>query len=481
MIFRKLFSVILIINLSIIFCCFFKKSLAKDEDDFSLEKFCPSFTENLDAQCQKLGVNECREYLEKCEKFYQKQSEIFENEIQKLEKKKKTLQNEIYFLDTKIKNLAYQIRKNNLIIKDLNLQLKDTQEGIKKTTAEINKVKENLMAILQLRYEQDQKSVLEILVLEEKLSKFFDNLVALEKLNAATQQFLRNLQDLKNQLQKQKDSMLEEKERLERTLVLVNLQKEESESVKAIKKNLLSQTKGQEDLYQKYLQRAKQKAQQIRKKIFELAQVPQAEALTLEQAYNLAKEVEKITGVRASLLLGLLKVESDIGKNVGQCNCKGKTFCRHPEIHWKEIMKKRQWPYFLQITKELGLDPQTTPVSCAINGGKVQWGGAMGPAQFMPETWLKLGYKKRVEEITGMKPANPWRVRDAFLAAGLYLADWGAASQKKWDEIGAVTAYLCGTNKMTRKCRISGGKSYVYNVMRYAEKFQQYVEEGIFD
>jgi peptidoglycan hydrolase CwlO-like protein len=449
--------------------------------NFEPSKFCPSFVENLDRECERLGVQACREYLEKCEKYYREKSAQYQSEISQLQQKSKTLQNQIYWLESKIKNLSYQIYKNNLIIKDLNFQIKDTQASIDQTNLKIEEIKENLANILQLRYEEDQRTLVEIFLAEETLSDFFDNLMALEALNLKTQELLADIKNLKSSLETQRDKMLGEKEKLERTQMLVQLQKEENQNLRSQKKGLLEKTQGQEALYQKYLEETKKRAQEIRKKIFELAQVPEAQALTLEEAYRLAVEVERITGVRPALLLGLLKVESDIGKNVGQCNCAGSAFCRHPDIHWKTVMTQRHWPYFEQITAELGLDPNTTPVSCAVNGGKVQWGGAMGPAQFMPETWVKLGYKKRVEEITGIRPANPWRVKDAFLAAGLYLADWGAGSQKEMDEIGAVTAYLCGTNRMTRTCRISGGKWYVYQVMKYASQFQDYINQGVFE
>lgn len=66
---------------------------------------------------------------------------------------------------------------------------------------------------------------------------------------------------------------------------------------------------------------------------------------------------------------------------------------------------------FYQITKKLGLNPDTTPISCPINdpckgliAGQNSWGGAMGPAQFMPTTWLS--YRNQVSKITGNNPAN---------------------------------------------------------------------------
>jgi len=452
---------------------------AKDSG-FNPDEVCPSFSKNIDAECEKLGVEECRRILEECGRYYQQKSEEYQSEIAQIKQKKTSLENEIWALTTKIRNLDYNIYKNNLIIKDLNLQISDTEKSIDVTGKKIAEIKEKLSVLLQLRYEEDQISLLEVLLAEENLSDFFDDLIALESLNKETQNLLKDIKELKTSLESQKNSMVSEKNQLEHTQILVNLQKEKSKDLQLQKKNILEKTKGEEVLYQKYLSESKKRAQEIRKKIFELAQVSEGEALTLEQAYNLALEVERITGIRPAFLLGLLKVESDIGNNVGQCNCGSAPFCRHPEIHWKEIMTQRHWPYFEQVVRELGLDPNTTPVSCAVNGGKVQWGGAMGPAQFMPETWVKFGYKERVEKITGVKPANPWRVKDAFLAAGLYLSDFGAASKREIDEIGAARAYLCGTTKLTWTCKIAGANTYTYNVMKYASRFQQYIDEGVF-
>jgi peptidoglycan hydrolase CwlO-like protein len=443
--------------------------------------FCPSFTENIDRECEKLGIDRCREVLDECEKYYQNRSEQYQTEIAQIKNKQKNLQNEIYSLSKKVKNLEYKIYKNNLIIKDLDFQIGDTGQSIKKTEEEIEKVKEKLSLLLQLRYEEDQKPLLEVFLAGDKLSDLFDNFMALETLNQETQDLLRNVKELKNSLEQQRNLMLSEKSGLENTQILVSIQKEESQNLQKQKKTILEKTKGEEALFQEYLKETKEKAKEIRAKIFELAQVGEGESLTLEQAYSLAREVERITGIRAALLLGLLKVESDIGKNVGQCNCGNRSFCRYPNISWKDVMTRRQWSYFERITTELGLNPNTTPVSCSVNGGKVQWGGAMGPAQFIPETWLSLGYKERVEAITGIKPANPWRVKDAFLASGLYLSDWGAASQSETKEIGAVRAYLCGTTKLTWTCRIAGGASYTYSVMKNANQFQEYIDKGILE
>ena len=464
-----------------LFVLFFSFHLIISADSFNSSSFCPSFTKNIDSQCDKLGVQKCQEVLGKCEKYYEQKSGEYQSQISAIKKKERNLSYEIRLLNNKVKNLNYQIYKNNLIIKDLNIQIGGTEKSIKETEDKISGIKEKLKTILELRREEDKRSVIEIFLLDKKLSDFFDDIIALEALNKKTQELLGNIKELKTSLEKQQESMLNDKSDLEKRQILADLQKKKSAEAKEEKSRILRITKGKESTYQKYLEETKKEAEKIRKKIFELAQVSSNQSLTMEEAYKLAVQVSRITKIRPALLLGLLKVESNIGNNVGQCNCDGRAYCRHPDIHWKNVMTRRQWPYFEKITSELGLNSNTTPVSCSVSGGKVQWGGAMGAAQMMPETWYKYGYKRRVENITGIKPASPWRVKDAFLAAALYLSDWGASSKREVDEIGAVRAYLCGTTRLTRACRIAGGRSYVYNVMKYADKIQGYIDKGILE
>jgi membrane-bound lytic murein transglycosylase B len=309
--------------------------------------------------------------------------------------------------------------------------------------------------------------------------------VALEILNNENKEVLSNIKNLKSYLEGQEDSLGADKEELKNVVWAQEFQKEQSQTTKQAQANLLEKTKGEEALYQQHLKETQEKAKEIRERIFRLAQIPETEAPSLEEAYKIAVYVEKVTGIRPALLLGLLKVESAIGQNVGQCNCASRVGCRYPDLTYKKVMSSKQWDSFEAITKELGMDINTTPVSCYVSGGKVQMGGAMGPAQFMPNTWmgkgLSYGYKQKVEAITGTIPANPWKISDAFLAMGLYLKDFRAANQKLSTEKGAVIAYLCGSSSMTPRCKAAGGDWYSNLVMKNAATFQGYVDDGVFE
>jgi len=191
------------------------------------------------------------------------------------------------------------------------------------------------------------------------------------------------------------------------------------------KSKLLTQTKGEEAAYQKMLTKAKADATAIKKRMYLLEGV--GLSMTLEEAYKHAKFAADRTGTRPAFLLAVLKQESSWGTNVGTGT-------------WKKDMHTRDQKAFLQICDELNLDPNQMPVSRKPSYG---WGGAMGPAQFLPATWLS--YKDEVARLTGHNPPSPWNIDDAFTAAALKLANAGANQKTASAEWKAAMIYFAGS------------------------------------
>ncbi|OGZ65920.1 MAG: hypothetical protein A3C58_00360 [Candidatus Staskawiczbacteria bacterium RIFCSPHIGHO2_02_FULL_34_10] len=404
-----------------------------------------SSTEN---SCQNLSSADCRATLEKCALYYDAQSAEISKDLTKTKQQKDTLQLQISNLRKKVTSLEYQINQGTLMVKDLSIQINDTQDSINSTSFRIEDSQKQISNILQEIYAQDKKPSF-IILLEGNLSDFFSNIAYLESLNSKISDLLESTSNLKDYLENQKGKQETEKGQLQKTIQVQSLQKKENEQNKKLQEGYLSLT---EEQYQQQLrdkQDADKKASSIKSRIFDLLGV--SEAPNFEEAYNIAKYASGVTGVRAALILAILTQESNLGKNVGQCYLKNiqngdgvkiKTGVFSP----KTMSPTRDVPVFLKIidaiNKGKGLirEPMTTPVSCVIyyNGKPYGWGGAMGPSQFIPSTW-NLGYGKKVSEITG-KVADPWDIRDAFLATGFLLKDNGA----KTSEFNAAMKYYCG-------------------------------------
>ncbi|OGZ68656.1 MAG: hypothetical protein A3D44_04040 [Candidatus Staskawiczbacteria bacterium RIFCSPHIGHO2_02_FULL_42_22] len=424
---------------------------------------CKQLSETQDS-CQSLSSSECRSLLEKCAAYYDAQSAAIAQDITKTSQQKNTLQNQISLLRKKITGLEYQINQGTLMVKDLNSQIGDTQDSINKTSQKINESKAQIAAILRSLYEEDQKSSFQIL-LEGNITHFFSNLTYLENLNARVSDLLQSTTNLKSYLESQEAKMDAERGQLQKTIKIQNQQRQEINQNKKQQETYLNLTEAQYQQQQKEKAAADKNAASIKARIFDLIGV--SKAPNFGQALEMAKYVSSITGVRPAFLLAVLTQESNLGKNVGQCYVtdfstgNGTNLQGTPK---QRVMSPRTIPSFIELTAGLGMESAKTPVSCWIplysGGVPYGWGGAMGPAQFIASTWNL--YKGKVAQITGSL-ANPWNIKDAFLASGLLLKDNGALTS----EATAAAKYYCGGSYTRSECR-----SYANSVLRYASQYE---------
>ncbi|MEK7562109.1 MAG: hypothetical protein AAB509_00310 [Patescibacteria group bacterium] len=419
--------------------------------------------------CPNLNNADCRALLEKCAKYYDDQSAQIANDITKTTQQKNTLQNQIASFRKKIQNLEVQIKQSNVMVKDLSLQINDTETSIEKTSVKINNSQTQITNILQSIYEEDQKPSVQIL-LEGNLSDFFDNLAYLESLNSQVSSLLDDTKNLKTYLEGQKEKMDGEVGRLQKTIALQSLQKKENEQNKKEQEQYLKLTEAQYQQQLKDKQGAEQKASKIKAQLFQMVGV--SKVPTFGEALEVAKVAANITGIRPAFLLAIISQESAIGKNVGQCNLVDTTTGAGKRISTGasiiRVMKpNRDVPPFLAITAASGRDPFKTPVSCWIpayvGGAPSGWGGAMGPAQFIPSTWNL--FTDRLKALLGTAP-DPWGIKDSFTAAGLYLANLGASAQTSAKESSAASRYY------------GGSSAYARSVASRASCIQTFIDNG---
>ena len=66
----------------------------------------------------------------------------------------------------------------------------------------------------------------------------------------------------------------------------------------------------------------------------------------------------------------------------------------------------------------------------------------MGPAQFMPSTWIL--FESKISKLTSNTPPNPWNIEDAFTASAIFLAEAGATTKNEAGEKRAAQTYISG-------------------------------------
>ncbi len=392
-----------------------------------------------------------KESLEAELKKVLEQIENYKKTIQSIQTQKKSIQNEIKITENKIKQVELEIKAINLNIQRLNRKIAETKKSIQITEEKINRSKDILVAALRYYYQVRQRSVIEVFLAEARLSDYFNNFFYLQKLQEQINQEIDNLKDLNQRLNKQKASLEEELDEQSNLLALSKIKYSELQDLKKQKQILLAQASREESKYQELLKESEKTAAQIREEIYRLA--GGSAPITFGQAYDYALIAEKYTGIRPAFLLAVLHYESKIGQNVGTC-------------HYKDAMKPSEQPIFESIVRELGLDPDRMPVSCKPWYG---WGGAMGPAQFLPSTWM--AYRDRVSKITGNNPPSPWNILDAFIAAALKLTDAGANLRTYDAEWKAAMIYFAGSNWTKPSLRFYGD-----DVMNIAQQFERDIQ-----
>ncbi len=339
------------------------------------------------------------------------EKEIADHEatIAKLKAQGKSLQSEVTTLQAQINTVNLKIKAVTLSLARINQEMQDNQNQIKVTEDKLSLNKEGLKRSLQKAYEQDSTGLMEVLLMNPTLSDFFRDVNDLHNLQDSLSITISKVTSLKNDLLDQKENLALQRNDAAELKAYQDRQRASIAAIKKEKADLLTVTKGQESQYKEILAERRKTAAQIRSQIFKLIGGGE---LSFPDAYGLAKVAEKATGVRAALLLAVLDRESALGQNVGRC---GYETAMHPT---------RDIPIFLQIIDRLGLrndlNSGLIKVSCPIRSDGA-FGGAIGPAQFLPSTWNL--YESAIANVTGNNPPSPWNNGDAFVGTALYLRD----------------------------------------------------------
>ena len=375
-----------------------------------------------------------------------------------------SLKRDISIIDAEIKRSQLEIKRRDLAIGGLSDSIGNKSLAIQEMSLKIDRERSSLGEALRKLNEKDDTSLIEVLLSYNDLSDFFSEVDTLDSLQVAIQTSFEELREDISVTQEARDDLVEKKQEQIELRALQEVERRQQQTKEKEKQRILSVTKGEESNYRKLADEKRRTAASIRSQLFLLQGSP---AIPFEKALQFAEFASQGTGVRAAFILGIVAQESELGRNIGQCNLPEDP----SEYKWQNVMKpSRDHEPFLAITRELGLDPSQMPVSCPMKdskGNRIGWGGAMGPAQFIPSTWVL--YKESVTRVTGSNPPNPWTPRDAFVASALLLRDNGAAGGRD-AELRAAAKYFAGSNWNSYL-----GRSYANQVLAKVDTYQEQI------
>ncbi len=368
------------------------------------------------------------------------------NKQKEQQKQTGTLKGDVDYLTAQINALKAKIKARSLAIAQLKANINEKVSTIKSLSTKIDREYESLAQLLRNTNEFDNENLIHLILSDNTVSNFYSDLESYASIKKAVKDSVDTIKGVKTEteavkeeLEKKQDAETDAKAELESAQR--NVAKSEAD-----KKELLEISKEKEAAYQLLAAQKKAQADRIRAALFPLAGT--STKIDFGTALMYATEAQKVTGIDPAFLLAILTQESNLGANVGQCYLTnpdtGAGVGKNTGTPFANVMKPMGLPGrkgdvedFMKITSELGLNPFQTAVSCPI-AGVGGYGGAMGPAQFIPSTWA--GYVSRLQAMLGHKP-NPWNPRDAFFASATMLTDKGAVGNSASAQHKAACAY----------------------------------------
>lgn len=358
-------------------------------------------------------------------KSYQQLIAEMATEEKSLEEQKKDLEETLSSLEDQKEQTQISIEENNEKVEEIQAEIKISQD-------KENELKDQLSKIIRIIYEykNDSSSSLELLLSDNKISNVINKIQSISAIQDNLDNVLDQTQDIKKKQEEIENQLLAKQQELETLYKMKAQQESETKSLVAYKQTLINQSQENQSSYSQRVANANKLKEELTREISLLSSYGQT--ITFEMAVAAAKNAGGQTGICPAFLLGILKQETNFGANVG-------TATYHTA--YKGSSAEYRIQLFKQITTELGMNPETTKVSAWPGYGS---GGAMGPCQFMPDTWM--GYRDQVKAITGVSTPDPWNLNHCLVAMSLKLKKGGAASQKYEDEWTAALMYYCGNN-----------------------------------
>ncbi len=187
----------------------------------------------------------------------------FEESIQARQREKVSLENQIGIIETKVEQKKLDIEATEDEIEQLTLEIRQADLQISETQERVTLEKSRMATLLRTLYTEHERPLVEILLMNDRLSDFFDTVHSIEQLNESLKDSLQTFTELKSQLEVQRSSLHINKDRQEKLKSKLVAQKEGMEEDQSNKQSLVVQSILSAEKYQRLLKEARAEQQSI--------------------------------------------------------------------------------------------------------------------------------------------------------------------------------------------------------------------------
>ncbi|MBI2459289.1 MAG: peptidoglycan DD-metalloendopeptidase family protein [Parcubacteria group bacterium] len=209
-------------------------------------------------------------------KKMQDQQAVYEGLIKQKQNEKASLNNQLAILENRLAQAVLDIASAQTEIDRTNLEISKVNLEIKDKDKQILNQQEHIASVVRLIQRQDDKSTMEILLLNDGLNDFVSQVKYLEDINKEIGKSLETLKQYKEDLAGQQKDLHGKKQELSKLKAELEEKENGLASEQQSKTYILDQTKSSEREYQRLLKLAKQEQQQAEADIVSLEKIVRA-------------------------------------------------------------------------------------------------------------------------------------------------------------------------------------------------------------
>lgn len=211
------------------------------------------------ASFQKIKADDTSNKIKELEE----KAKLYQQIIDIKQKQEDTLDNQITLIEAEINKLESEAELKKKEIDELNSRINQLESQMDETEVSIKLQKKILADLLQAYYENRDQSVVIAFLSDKNLTSFMSKDDRMVQVEDKTNEILKNIKSLKENLEGEKNKVEEDKKELTDFFYQLEEKTSELEDKKEQKEVLISQTQGEQSKYEKLLARVEEQKQEL--------------------------------------------------------------------------------------------------------------------------------------------------------------------------------------------------------------------------